>query len=226
MRLRYGVATTLTLALAAALALPARASTDRPCGLGCFSELKACAQSARTGMMSCKMNCRQNSSPDAIGACVLGCRGTLHSDKTSCRSGLSDCFDSCAPPSLPPPPPDGCVAGCGQTLATCAQGVVTQLKMCLEGCRTAADHLSCLFGCTSDARQGGGACATDFRTCLSGCGFQPPPIPCLFSGPACGGSCPMGLVCQPTTGRMFPLACLCRRPSSPSGAFVDAAPGF
>jgi hypothetical protein len=211
--MKFGAATMLALALSGALALTARAN-DQPCGAGCGLQMKACLQTAKTGTLSCKMDCRTNSDPNGLGTCMRGCKDTFRSNKTTCRGGLRDCIGSCAPS------PNGCAGDCGQGLATCAQGVVSQAKTCLQGCRTVSDRLSCLQGCASQAQQGAAGCANDFASCLTACGVTPPPIPCFLSAPACGGSCPDGLSCQ-TAPPGDPVACLCRPTSSPGGAFLD-----
>jgi hypothetical protein len=205
----------LALALSG-VAVPAWAS-DQPCGAGCGLQMKACVKTARVGMLSCKMNCRTGSDPNGLGSCIRTCKTTFRSHQGDCRTGVQGCIGSCDPNA---PSGSSCVGECGQGLGTCAQGVVSQAKTCLQGCRTASDRLSCLQGCASQAQQGAAGCATGFASCLSSCGVTA--IPCLLSGPACGGSCPDGLSCQPPpAGSMSPVACVCRPVSSPSGAFVN-----
>ena len=215
------------LTVAAALAVPTivRART-RLCGAGCGLQMKACVKTARTSLLSCKMECRANPDPNGLFSCLRGCRGTFRSNQRLCRGGLHGCVGACNPnePNEPNAPsgPRACVGDCGQALATCAQGVVSQAKTCLEGCRTASDPRMCLHDCASQAQQGASTCATDFASCVSECGVTPPPIPCLLSGPACGGTCRPGLSCQPPPpGSATVLACVCRPTSSPSGAFLN-----
>jgi hypothetical protein len=189
------------------------------CPSGCGLQVKACLQTARVAKLACKMDCRTNTPATGLGACMRACTGTFRSGKDTCRSTLADCIGSCTPPS---PPPSDCVGGCGAALAVCARDVVAQARACVQGCRTTADRLACLRGCAGAAHQGGEMCAGDFSLCLQGCGVPPPPRLCGLSGPACDGACPDGLVCQPPPpGSVVPLACLCRRPSSPSGAFLN-----
>jgi hypothetical protein len=205
------------LAVALGLSLASGAASAQTCPSACGLQAKACLQTARVTKLACKMDCRTNTPATGLGACMRACTDTFRSSKDACRGGLGDCVGSCTPPS---PALAGCVGACGQALAECARGVVSDAKACVQGCRTAPDRLACLQGCADAARQGAGTCATGFAACLTACGVTPPPTPCLLSGPACGGGCPDGLVCQSTAGRFILVPCFCR-PSSPSGAFLD-----
>jgi len=218
--MKLGAAMTLVLALTGGLALTAWAN-DQPCGEGCGLQMKACVKTARTGMLSCKMNCRTGSDPNGIGSCMRTCKTTFRSHQGDCRQGIQGCLGSCQgnEPNAPSGS-SGCVAQCGENLGMCAQGVVSAAKTCLAGCRTASDRLSCLEGCAAQAEQGAAGCASGFASCLSGCGVTPPPMPCLLSGPACGGACPEGLSCGASRPGS-PVPCVCHPVSSPSGAFVN-----
>ena len=106
-----------------------------------------------------------------------------HSDAGSGRPAFSICkgrqgatqlsgIGTCNPPS-PPGPPNSCLGTCGTDLAACAQGVTSQLKTCVTGCRSASDHLACLEACGTAAKQGAATCASDFQTCQANCASSP-----------------------------------------------------
>jgi hypothetical protein len=161
--------------LGAILALHGRASAALPCPAGCGGQKKACVQTARVAKLTCKQDCQTTADPTALGACVKACSGTFRSAKTSCQADLVSCLGTCNPPSPPgpPPPPNSCLGTCGTDLATCAQGVVTQLRSCVTGCRSASDHLACLQACGAAAKQGAATCASDFQACQASCPRSP-----------------------------------------------------
>jgi hypothetical protein len=156
--------------------VPAGTATAQ-CVVGCNMQKKGCIQSARTTALACKQNCRATSAPTAIGSCARGCMTTFLSSVTTCRTDQKTCLAGCVPsgpPSGPPPTPSSsdvsCLGTCGMDLAGCAQGVVSQAKTCITGCRTATDRLTCFQGCATSATSGAQTCATDFQTCRSsGC---------------------------------------------------------
>jgi len=162
----------VVVSLGAILTLHGSASAAQPCPAGCGAQKKACVQTARVAKSTCKQDCRANADPTALGTCMQGCSGTFRSAKTSCQADLVSCLGTCNPPS-PPGPPNSCLGTCGTDLATCAQGVTTQLKTCVTGCRSASDHLACLQGCGAAAKQGAATCASDFQACQAGCSSSP-----------------------------------------------------
>ena len=221
--MKFGPATAVALALSGTLALVGGAS-EPPCDAGCELGMKACVQTARMSMPTCKVDCRTKSASTALGACMRGCTDRFRSSKDMCRSSLTSCLGSCNPPPSSTPA-SGCVGGCGQTLGTCAQGVVTQARACLQGCRTAAERLSCLQGCASAAQQGAAMCASDFAACLTGCGVPPstttttsPRGPaCEASAPACGGTCPDS---RQTCMAVSATLCVCVGGGGPAGGHM------
>lgn len=137
------------------------------CQSGCGLQKKACVQSARTVKLACKLDCRTNSAPVDLGACMDGCVDKFRSSKDSCHAALSGCLGTCEAP------PDGsgeCVDGCGQDLAACAQGVVTEARTCVKDCKAVPDHLSCLAACGATAEAGAEICAANFSSCEGDCG--------------------------------------------------------
>ena len=161
------------VALSALLTMPAHAATQ-PCQAGCGLQMKACVQTARTTKLSCKMDCRTNSSPTDLGACMRGCTTTFRSAKDTCRAGLQTCISGCQGGSADgaftgSPTDTACADDCGQALGTCAQGVVTTAKACARDCRGTSDPRSCLQACASAAQSGGEACGASFQTCLAAC---------------------------------------------------------
>jgi hypothetical protein len=159
--------------LGAILAMHGRASAALPCPAGCGGQKNACLQTARVSKLSCKQDCRTNADHTALGTCMHGCSGTFRSAKTTCQADLVSCIGACNPPSHPGPPPSNCLGTCGQDLAQCAQGVVTEARTCVAGCRSASDHLACLQACGAAAKQGAATCASDFETCRGGCPSSP-----------------------------------------------------
>ena len=162
--------------------VPAGTATAQ-CVVGCNMQKKGCFQTARTTALACRQNCRMSSTPTAIGSCMRGCVSTFISSVFTCHTDQQTCLEGCfpsGPPSTPgprptpgPPPTPGpggnCLGTCGMDLAGCAQGVVSQAKTCLAGCRTATDRLACLMGCATSAKSGADTCATDFQSCRSDC---------------------------------------------------------
>ena len=182
--------------LAFALLIPMGLLTDahaQACALGCIPQAKACILTARTTALACKADCRENSTPEELGGCLAGCWSTFRSEKKDCRDGIAECASGCL--ALGANGDDPCVGGCGQGLATCAGGVVTDGRTCVTNCKSSADPLTCFGGCVGDATVAGQKCASDFRTCLSDCGVTPPTTVPLQStcwtseAPACGGTC-------------------------------------
>jgi hypothetical protein len=159
--------------LGAILTVHGHASAALPCPAGCGGQKNACVQTARVAKLSCKQDCRTNADHTALGDCMHTCSGTFRSAKTTCQTDLTSCIGACNPPPHPGPPPGNCLGTCGQDLATCAQGVVTQARTCVAGCRSASDHLACLQACAAAAKQGGATCASDFETCRAGCPSSP-----------------------------------------------------
>ena len=150
-------------------------AANQPCQAGCGLQNKACIQTARTTKLSCKMDCRTNSSPGDLGTCMRGCTSTFRTAIASCRAGLQTCISGCqggsADGAFTGSPTGGtaCAGNCGEGLGTCAQGVVTTAKACVQGCRGTSDPLSCLQGCASAAQSGGQACAASFQACITAC---------------------------------------------------------
>jgi len=164
----------LVLAVAGPFLLAGRADAQT-CQAGCGLQKKACIQTARVTSLACKMDCRTNSSPTDLGTCMRGCTTTFRSAKDTCRSDHQSCISGCQGGSADgaftggSPPDTACAGNCGDELGTCAQGVVTTAKACVQGCRGISDPLSCLQGCAAAAEAGGEACATAFQACITGC---------------------------------------------------------
>lgn len=151
-----------------------RAAATQACPAGCGLQKKACLQTDRLDKLVCKQDCRANAQPTALGICMRACVTTSRSTKTSCQSDHVTCLGSCKPQSpRPGPPPNSCLGTCGQDLAACAQGVVTQARTCVVGCRSASDHLACLQGCAAAAKEGAATCASDFQACQTSCSGSP-----------------------------------------------------
>ena len=116
-------------------------------------QMKACVQTARTTKLACKIDCRTNSSPTDLGACMRGCTTTFRSAKDTCRSDLQTCISGCqggsADGAFTGAPSDACAGDCGEALSTCAQDVITGAKVCAQDCRAASDRLSCLQDCAA-----------------------------------------------------------------------------
>jgi hypothetical protein len=183
------------------------------CQPGCGSQMKACVQTARTTMLACKADCRANAAPSDLGTCMHTCTTGYRSAQSACRGDMANCRASCSSVAGAFVSSTNCAGGCGQTLGTCAQGVVTNARACVKGCTSASDRLSCLEACASAARSGAQACASDFSSCLSGCGAPPPTTPSCASAeaPACGGSCPApNQTCTAVAGGH--CACVAGRP--------------
>ena len=154
-------------------AVPAGTSAAQ-CVVGCNMQKKVCIQTARTAALACKQNCRETAAHGALGPCMKGCMATFRSDSTGigmCHADQTTCIEGCVPPkpSTPPTARESCLGTCGTDLAGCAQGVVSQAKTCVSGCRNAPNRLMCLEGCATAAKSGAQTCATDFESCGAGC---------------------------------------------------------
>jgi len=160
----------------AAVGLPAGTSAAQ-CVRGCSMQKKECIQTARTTALACKLDCRTNTAPTALGACMKGCSSTFRGTKDTCRADQKTCIAGCTsgtPIGGTTAVDAACLSSCGTDLAACAGGVIATAKTCLGGCRTAPDRLSCLQGCGAAAETGGQTCATEFETCGTSC---PPATP-------------------------------------------------
>ena len=175
----------VVLGLAVALAGIGVARADE-CHSGCGVGTVACMSSARADRAGCRASCRQSSGRKARGACMRACVGTFRDARHGCGSDHSDCVATCPPSG----PPDACESACGQTFRSCAQGVITTAKSCLQGCGVSFHHESedgnmdggqsgdgdrgaCAHGCASTARSGLDGCRSDFETCMEACGGSP-----------------------------------------------------
>lgn len=212
---------TMVCALAVAIPLAAWATPAPGCLPGCAGEIKACVQTARTTLTTCRLDCRQNASAADRGSCMRACSGAFRTSRASCTSDAGTCVASCGTPADAAAP--ACLGGCGQALAACARGVVTAAHVCVAGCRTADDRLGCLRGCVADAKAAAAGCADDFTACRGDCGGPtttttlPSPLSCESAeAPACGGTCPTAeQSCRP----VGPNGCACVAGSA-GGAFV------
>ncbi|HLK10222.1 MAG TPA: hypothetical protein VKW76_02470 [Candidatus Binatia bacterium] len=226
-----------TLLLAAGLLATAGAPAfAQDCPAGCGRENMACLQTARADKLACKQACRSNPS-GGMGACMKSCMTGFHAAKAACQDTHGSCTTLCPPP----PPPSSCTGAildtCGRELATCAQGVITQVKTCLHGCASAADRLSCFQGCAAQARAGAQACGQQFEACVHGhCPPPPgstttttlPPLPCGLEpfAATCGGACPPGLTCAPLPTGLLPIPlCGCVNPSGGCRTNADCSDG-
>jgi hypothetical protein len=213
----------LGIALLAASGGPASAQV---CAAGCGVEAKACLKAARMTKLACTMDCRANSAPTDLGACLVGCVDAFRTAKTSCRSGVQGCVQGCGPTSSGGDP--ACLGACGAALGQCARGVAATGRECVQGCRTASDRLGCLEACGTAARSGAGECAATALSCAAGCGggggsttttTTTLPVPSCESStaPACGGACPSSVQqCMPVS----PTRCACVGGSA-SPAFLE-----
>ena len=91
-------------ALAMTTVLVGRVARADTCTQGCNQQNKACISVARLAQLSCKQDCRTNSAPSDLGACVQSCMEAFRTAKTTCNSDHSTCIDACNP--APPPPDD------------------------------------------------------------------------------------------------------------------------
>jgi hypothetical protein len=155
--------------LGALFALTVHAA-NQPCTAGCGLQNRNCLQTARVTKLACKADCRANANPGDLGACSRACTDAFRTAKDTCRTDHRGCVSACQSGS-----PDGaftgdaCAGDCGQTLASCAQTVISAGRVCVQECRTASDRLSCLQNCAATAHAGGAQCGSDFSSCLAGC---------------------------------------------------------
>lgn len=197
----------------AAIALPRDVRADM-CPVGCAKQTRACLQTARTKMLTCRASCRSTSPGDR--SCMRACVTGLRASKQACGSGVNDCLGMCPTP----PPPSSCIGAfvdtCGQQLFTCAQGVIASAKACVHGCGSTGGF-DCLKGCATGAEQGLAQCAADFASCVRPC-HAPPTTSTTLPGTACttdaqcsdgnpcsvdhcvGGSCTHACVCLGVAG--------------------------
>jgi hypothetical protein len=160
--LALGVAVLLSFG---ALVTPAGA-TGSPCRLGCRRQTKACAQSAHVSLRSCLMSCGGSTN---VTSCRASCMTTFRGTKNSCDAEQASCTGSC-----PPPTPQGSCQGafldtCGQELATCAKGVIVQVKACVHGCLGSAAKGPCFQGCAAAAVAETQQCRDAFLACVGPC---------------------------------------------------------
>ena len=135
------------------------------CVLGCNMVKKECVLTGKTLKLACKLDCRDNAPPEERGACKRVCTDTFRTTKREiCRPNHQTCREGCATVD-----PDDCLMTCGETLAMCARGVVTEGRACVSGCRSDPDRLGCLLGCASDAEAGAALCEGEFTGCVGGC---------------------------------------------------------
>ena len=74
--------------LAAAAALPRDVRADM-CPLGCAKQTRACLQTARTKVLTCRASCRSSSPGDR--SCMRACGSGLQASKHACTSSAGDC---------------------------------------------------------------------------------------------------------------------------------------
>jgi hypothetical protein len=169
------VVTMLAVAAAALLALgKSGMAQDNTCVLNCNTTKKDCLQQARTDALACKQACRDNSAPTDLGACNRLCAGDFRSKKNTCRDDHKTCHEGCG--GNGPPENQDCLKGCAKDFASCARDTGKSTKDCVGGCRTAADHSSCMQGCADSAKGLSAGCATTLETCRTNCG-SPAPTP-------------------------------------------------
>jgi len=172
--------------VAACLLAPAGAQGTQPCPAGCGLQKKARLQTARVASRACRQGCRASSGGVDQRTCMRGCTDQFHTAKTTCASDHADCLGSCPPT----PPPGSCTGAfldqCGQTLAACARGVVTQAKTCVRACGAEADRFACLQGCAATAQQGAATCAANFEACVAACSC---PAGCDDGNPCTDDTC-------------------------------------
>ena len=63
------------LSLGAIVTLQSSAGAQ-PCPAGCGVQKRSCVQTQRAGRLVCKRDCRANTEPTVLGACVSGCSST------------------------------------------------------------------------------------------------------------------------------------------------------
>jgi hypothetical protein len=89
--------TTRILVSSALVAILALASTAeaQTCTSACGQQKRACLQAARTVKLACKLDCRTNTPPTALGACMRGCMATFRAAKDVCRTNHQACVRAC-----------------------------------------------------------------------------------------------------------------------------------
>ncbi len=156
-----GVAFLLSLTL---LVAPGSAGVA-PCPLGCRRLTKACRQSARVSRRSCVSSCGGSAN---VASCRTSCLTTLRAAMSSCGTDQGSCVGLCPPPT----PPSSCQGAqldtCGQDLATCAIGVIADVKACVRGC-SGATRGACFQTCATVAAAGVEQCRSAFPTCIGPC---------------------------------------------------------
>lgn len=192
------------------------------CPVGCAAQNKADLQAARTTMLACQADCRQNAAPTDRGTCLRGCTDVFQAAKDAARTDHAECITSCTEPTPDAStggaaaPTTPCRGTCGQDLSTCARGVVSAAKTCIRSCQAASDRVACLEACAAAAETQAATCADDFATCTGACPVPTPPAPPVptpgptfvpppacgpVDGAACGGTCPNpGEACRSVSG--------------------------
>lgn len=143
------------------------------CRVGCTVQYRTCTYRGLWTRLACLDVCRANRGSLGLGfgPCVRDCALTFSGARRQCFGDSRNCGTSCAPePNLD----EACLENCGTQLTTCEQGVLSVGLPCVNGCRTAADPVTCLQGCVAVADAAGDMCGSDFTACLSTCPISAP----------------------------------------------------
>lgn len=161
------------LAIGAIVTLQGSASA-LPCTAGCAQEKNACRQTARLDKSACRQDCRENTPPTSLGACMIGCSTAYRAAKDDCKAGQTGCMDSCQPPTGPGQPSSSdCFGTCGKNLAACTKDRVGERKDCADGCSPGKGRGACMQDCVAAAKDGAATCRSDFDACREGCPSSP-----------------------------------------------------